>query len=209
MGNSDIREKVGVKIYIKFTFNYPLLLPKNYLIILDNIFKSIGLVNYNFSGFLSRKKLKTKDGVYLKENAVLILKTFYSSELPKIIGKIISVDFFGVKPQAVYMRKIKYFREAYLVNGIFEENLSAEYFSEFVRKQLVKNYKELFNTYPKKDSLIVIIIEDNGLKKTYLYGSDELIMLSNVLGLYGESGFRNYLLEDKKYIGVLHDEVSS
>ncbi|ABR31518.1 hypothetical protein [Thermosipho melanesiensis] len=187
-----------MKIYIHFAFDYPLFLVKDYKLELMKNFEQFGLKNYNFSGFLSKKFFKAKDGYYLKNNGLLVLKTFNEKNLPEVVYKLSKSTFFGIIPKKVEVKPIEFFQEGILLGSVLGSEIDLNLLSEKIRKNAIEKYTNVYNQMPKKNSLIVIFQENQKIK---LFGSQELIYLINVLGIFCKNGYEGFILDDKKYWG--------
>ncbi|MDK2945842.1 MAG: hypothetical protein PWQ85_614 [Geotoga sp.] len=200
MDFSDVKR--GVKIYIHFEFNYPLFLMKDYKVELMKIFGQLGLKNYSFSGILSKRSYKAKDGYYLKRYGLIILKMFNEKNLPEIVYKLSKTSFFDVMPKSIEVKPIEFFQEGILIDNVISNKTDLSLLSEEIRKNAIEKYISVYNHVPQNNSLIVVFQKNQKIK---LFGSKELIYLINVLGIFCKDGFEGFVLEDKRYWGYFFE----
>ncbi|MDK2886817.1 MAG: hypothetical protein PWP54_1390 [Thermosipho sp. (in: thermotogales)] len=204
MGENEIKSKelIGIRLFLKFYFDYPLYVNRETYYIMEEIFNNLGLQMYSFSPFLSKNVKKYKEGVYYKGPAWIILKTFYSENLPKIVFRLLETNFLGFYPVKIFSKKIKLFSNGILFFDFHKES-SFEKFSKQERDNLIKVYSENFGNVLEDDSLILVPDRQYNLNFLHLYGSKELIYMVDVLGLLNKKGFKGFFMQKEIFYRFL------
>lgn len=208
MDFNDNNRKVAIEIILKINGIYPLYLKEHYLDTFLEIFNGFGLKNFSFSGPLSKKVVKTKSGLYFAGNTHIILRTFHDKNFAKLFFEMsskLSREIFKNYNLRILTQPITLSNRFFVINKSYDE-ITPE-MSETIRSRLIEKYKLIFEREPNDNRFIAV----ENKNKVYLYGSNELILVAKVLGLLGENGYKNFLIDekDKRYLRSVLNENSS
>lgn len=208
MDFNDNNRKIAIELILKINGSYPLYLKEDYLDTFLEIFNGFGLKNFSFSGPLSKKVVKTKSGLYFAGNTHIIFRTFYDKNFAKLFFEMsskLSREIFKNYNLRILTQPITLSNRFFVINKSYDE-ITPE-MSETIRSRLIEKYKLIFEREPNDNRFIAV----ENKNKVYLYGSNELILVAKVLGLLGENGYKNFLIDekDKRYLRSVLNENSS